>query len=723
MPFDTPLPLAAVLLLGLLLLCLVAWMAWRQHELVPRGTWLLVTTLRGLVVVMLVLLALNPYVVEKHPDPEGFRVALLADVSGSMHTRDLGNGQSRIDVVNDLTAATDDSLRARLESRYRLDGYTFAGELMPLPPSPLVIEPGVTAIGDSLEALLAQDEGGKRLAAAVLLSDGISLQGLPLMEAARSLRKADVPVTVVGIGERSAAGDVGLELEVLTGDPLVGEPLELETRVSNTFTSAVDITVETLGEQRVITRRDVTLGPGQTAAFTDTVEPSRAGLHSYRARLVEPVPRDTNQSNDVAFAAAEVSEPRVLRALYLSSHLSNNFRYLRDVMRNDPDWDLRGVIRINDERFAFIGFEEQPEEETDFTDAAAWFYDHSVLVVETAMVRELDADGREALRNFLTRRGGGILFVGAPGNLSDDLRNLLPVRETETVDRLRQLPLEINPDPVFAELAGGTLFRPPAVFLPEGKTAFLATELSRGGRVALSTLQGNLPVLSLHAYGAGRVAYLGTTGTWRWRMNSEHGLRQHDLFWRYLLGWLGTGGKPRLELPLQGELRPVGEPLALDVDVRGPDFRPAEDARVRATIYKANGDAGPEVNLVGDPMMPGRYRAMTTLDNPGEYRIDYRVSFPDGEELQQEAWFAGAYLGRENTDLTFRERELRDLARVTGGRYLSWREAGGLDTLNLSAAIPVQESRYHWTRNLTFLLLLLAFAGSEWIIRRRVGLT
>ncbi|MEM9227916.1 MAG: hypothetical protein AAGA45_08095, partial [Verrucomicrobiota bacterium] len=135
-----------------------------------------------------------------------------------------------------------------------------------------------------------------------------------------------------------------------------------------------------------------------------------------------------------------------------------------------------------------------------------------------------------------------------------------------------------------------------------------------------------------------------------------------------------------------------------------------------------NGRPGPEINLVADPSVPGRYRASSAIDQPGEYRIEYRVDFPDGEALNEEAWFAAAYLGKENSDLVFRERELRDLARITRGSYVAWDELADLLPLALSQDVVTRDIRHYWTRTALFLILIVLIFGAEWLIRRRAGL-
>ncbi|MEM8549322.1 MAG: vWA domain-containing protein, partial [Verrucomicrobiota bacterium] len=554
MHIDTPISPVLIAVAVLLLLGLLAWAMRRLRPELTRVQWWVILGLRLGGLASLALLLLNPYAVETLPDPERYRIAVLADLSGSMHATDLGEGQERIEFIQGaLDAALEASLINRLQSTAPTELYGFTDSLRALPPEGVEIQPGVTALGTSLESALSEQDLERRLAGLVVLTDGISLQGPPPLEIARAYRQADIPLNIVGVGSSGRTGDVSIALVAKTADPVVGEPLELVASVSNAFSESVTLSWEILTGDELLSSEEVTLPAGESTQISVIHEPERSGLHRYRARLTDVPALDQNPANDSAYAAADVLEPRVMKVLYLSNYLSDTYRFLRQALRSNPDWELHAIQRLNEERFVYAGLDE-PEEDglIGFAYAVDKLFDYSTVVLDTSVIADLDDAGRDALLGYLTRRGGGLLFLGAPQNLPSEMAYLLPVRQSEAMRENFDLALAFTPQPVFSDLAGGTLFRPPHAFLPEGKTAFLGLELARGARASLATRQRDIPILSQQAYGAGRVAYLGTEATWRWRMSSEHGLRQHDLFWTYLLGWLSTGGKPRLELPLQG---------------------------------------------------------------------------------------------------------------------------------------------------------------------------
>ena len=82
----------------------------------------------------------------------------------------------------------------------------------------------------------------------------------------------------------------------------------------------------------------------------------------------------------------------------------------------------------------------------------------------------------------------------------------------------------------------------------------------------------------------------------------------------------------------------------------------------------------------------------------------------------------GELTGEENADMRFRQNELRDLARITGGEYIHYRNRSDIDEIVLSDTIPMLKKYHHWTRNGFFLLLFIVVLGTELFLRRQTGL-
>ena len=222
-------------------------------------------------------------------------------------------------------------------------------------------------------------------------------------------------------------------------------------------------------------------------------------------------------------------------------------------------------------------------------------------------------------------------------------------------------------------------------------------------------------------FGAGRCAYLGFESTWRWRLSASGGQLAHETFWNLILVWLSETSKPRVKMHCSGAKTGLGEELRLDLDVLGDDFRPAPDARVMAVVQAPDGQVR-EIALEPAGEVIGRYEAVFFPTVAGEHRVDYDIRLP-ASRLARAAAFVARPVGVEAENIAFNEELLRDLARVTGGRYFTPDEflAQG-HALPLSPLLPMREE----TRPLaSSWMIFILFCGSGllfWWLRRRIGL-
>ncbi|MEO0794252.1 MAG: vWA domain-containing protein [Verrucomicrobiota bacterium] len=719
--FDTPFPpLAIVVLTGLL----AAWVLWKRPAITPRAAWGL-SALRVIGLILVALLLLNPFVSRQLPDASQFAIAVVGDVSRSMETGDLPGGKTRLERLQEAVAAGQtNNLWDRLSDQYLLEPSTIVQSWQAGPSWDA--RNGDTAIGTGLVELLdKRPTDAPNLGGVVLLSDGINLVGERVPDAAVAFREAGIPVSTIGIGEPTPPGDIGIKFTDTPDNAPLGDPLTLSVDVLNNFPEDRTVEIQLFQESELLGEQAITISSQSEDRVSFDFVPETPGLQVYRAILKERAEGDFNRVNDLDYAAVDITLPENQSMLYLSARLGPFWRYLQQALGDDDQVTRQCIIQTGPERFYRQGFEEETsmdEATLGFPESGEEFFPHSVLIVDISAVVAMSEDAREGLREYLLRRGGGVLFLGDPNEMPKELEGLLPVRDGEMARVLSRTPIELANQPVFPDASGGVLGLPPGPYLPAESMVFQPESVSLGARVAAEAVKTDTPVLMVHAYGAGRSAYIGTESTWRWALTSDRENEQHSAFWRQLLAWLATGGKPRVELPIQGQVLPLGSPADIDLLVRGSDFRPSEDAQIRATITTPGGAILPELGLIPQANESGRFAGELLLDESGEYRIDYSIEFPDGETLEQTAYFAARRAGRENEDLRFRENTLRDLARISGGRYYAWRDIDQIDELPLAASVPVQEERTHWTRNGLFLILLLGAFGAEWFWRRNMGL-
>lgn len=718
--FDTPIPLSWIALGAVLAVAVLAWVSLGLRSFVrPSYLWGL-AGLRLWAFIALLLLLLNPYRLEEQPDPDGFRVAVLADASGSMDTPDIAGGsRSRFDLVTDwLTEGDPSPIDALRQKDYRLDISLFAEETLPFSGGGPRLLPGGTATGPVLRQELSAGAGRRAALGAVLLvSDGQANLGSSAIEAARQFRARGIPVSTIGVGSRTAPGEVraGFTSPRFQGER--GEPMDLQVAVSNSRDTEQSISLELHNEDGLLDSQELTLPANAEEMIDFSVTPFQAGGQAYRL-----LARPEGAPEQIDVAAVQVNEPDQFRILYLGSRPSPEYRFLQQAVEAADQIQVEAIIRTGPESFFHLLTSEQermaPREA--FPQDADFFNAFDAIILDGRAVEELE-EGHGALRDFVANRGGGLLLTGPLDNPPEELDALLPIVKLEEEIPFARRELSIATAPIFNEIVGGALFNRPNLFLPEEMPASLATESKRGARPVLRPANEESSLMAVQAYGAGRVGWLGTNATWRWSMASSVGPEQHRLFWNNLLVWLASTGKPRMSVPLQGTRVPLAAELDAGIEVMGSDFRPAREAEVQATVVTPGGETR-QVHLQPSFRQPGRFETDFRPDEAGEYRITYRVTFPEGEELSHDAFFIASHHDQEREETSYREDLLRDIARLTGGEFRHYSEAGDLREIPLADGVPMREDRRHLAGNSLFLLLLALPLFGEWYIRRRLGL-
>ena len=723
---ETYIPGIWILVAATVGLIVVLWISLKTRKFISERDRYVLLALRILAIVLIGLIAWNPSIEENYPDRDAFQVALLADLSASMHLPDTEGDVSRLSTVEQMLATdSGESLGARLEDRYDIVQRGYSDGLVPGKLNSFELKPGVTAIGDSLDELLQNHSAGaNRLGGVALFSDGISLEGQSVFEVAKRYRSAAVPITVVGVGEPSAGKDLKIEFSNSPKEAVFGEAFELRAIVSNEFDFEVENEIVLLDGDEILDQKPVKIGGESEKEIGFTVVPSRQGLHLLRVKFNTRQAGDLNPNTDVDYSAVTVAEPETMKVLYLSARMSQEYRFLKRVVEDDPGLSFRSLIKLGPGKFFQGGFEvdEIDSEKPEFPLELDTLLRYSVLLVDASAFGELKDSVRLGLKEFLMRRGGGLVVIGGLDSVPDELRAILPIREMDTLYSKSRQTLEAQQEPAFQGLAGGVLFSAPSPFLEEQMRIPFATRLSKGARPVLEARASSLPIVAAQAYGAGRVIHMGSDQSWRWMMDSDRGGEQYRLYWQHLLAWLGTGGKPRLEVPLEGTLQDLSEPLNLNILARNNEYELSDSAIVRAVLTGPDGTSTPEQLLMPDSREPGQYHGSVGLSLPGEYRVNYSVEYEGGEQIDRSAFFAGAYIGAENSDLRFRESELKDLARITGGVYYHYTEVDAIEELSLSSSVPMLQRYHYWTRHFIFILLFLGILGYEWFYRRRIGL-
>ncbi len=690
---------------ALVVLALLFW-GYRRSRLNRRQIALLLC-LEVLCLASLLVVFLQPVFRTSKVREGASRVVLLGDMSRSMSVRDMPGEQSRRECLA--------SVRCEGFSQ-RVEKIGFAGEMRRVPDfEGERLLPGASPIGSHLDEILEGEERSLPIGALVLLSDGVCNGGTDVFAVAKEYARRGIPISCVGIGGVGDELDYGVTWKEPSLKIQRDADFNLTALVNGGRAGELKVSLSEAGnilEQRTLNFK------GGTEALVFTVKPRTEGFHSYKVTVASSA-KEARMDNNSAFAAVEALPPPQFRILFLLGGLDWEQRFLNQFTAVNPQFTTSVITAVGDKHFIATGFPEKIRPpENSFPQDTAFYDDFDIVCLDARAVSLLEEKGLLAIRAFVENKGGGLLVRGALDKVPETLSSMLPAQGVQFAQSTMPAKFRLCQDALLAKNVNNLNAFASGVFLKQGEAFGILQGLKKSARpMALLDFQygTGLPLVAGLPFGAGRVAQTGLESTWRWRLA---GNRLHDAWWTALFQWLAEAARPRVR-ELNGRLAEAGEEFALELHVLDDEFNPAANATVNARVSCPNGTVQ-ELVLEAAADEEGRYSALMYPEVEGEYRVQYSIALP-GRTLSREAFFVAAPAGREMEKTAFNEALLRDVARITGGRYFAYGEfeAGKVP---LSANIPASTS----TRHLASTWVMAAvFAGAAILLclfRRRFGL-
>lgn len=733
--------------LGVLVFALLAagavWIAVRAYretepslDTRPR---LLLTTLRALVLILLLAMLAEPVLHRDREVVTAPSVIVLVDDSASMQIVG-ADGTTRAERATTLRDELLDALDARTERQRifaglgsrRMERTTEIG-------SGPVAPPRAEGEGTDLAGLVLS-AGQRHLedhpVAIVLLSDGRSTT-----RSAPSLAGFDVPVFAVAIGDSSGPLDLRLDR------------VRYPTSVSRGDRVAIDAELvvdapEPGGAWTVLEDEHGTVADSVLVSWPQgggrlplqfLVSADSLGLQRYRV-----VARDGGAEsvlrNNAVHVGFEVSKAR-LRVLYLEERPSWNAHFLARLAARDPRLEWIGVHRAEDGlRLAgtdsVLSWPLPEDEQRDIDLWIAGSYDDLLT---------LSSPGTDVRRHV--RAGAGLLVLAGDGGalapLPPAVSDLLPLRGQS---RSRWVSGEVraaiapagraHPILSVSEELGALpdLLReaPPlrAVLLPLD----LAPDAEVLLQVAGSRISG--PLLAVRDEGQGQVAAWTGVSLWSWsfwRLGENDAEPLYRTLMGNLLATLSQGrDRERLRLQIPAPVVAQGSDLelravALDVQLRPEEARDvwlewAERGAVADSLVDDEAVLG-RARMQLDPRTPGGRRLPLPALPPGEYLL--RVSTEDAAGRQVSDWqplLVDPY-SVEFRDPKVDRAALAALAERTGGELLGPSElAEWARELELEPSRRLLTGRLDLWASPWLLVPLLGILALEWAVRKRSGL-
>ncbi|MCP5114157.1 MAG: VWA domain-containing protein, partial [bacterium] len=409
----------------------VGWNIWRRRGTLAVGMkrWrpALVWLLQAALLALLLVLLWEPALQISTLKPQQNIVAVIVDDSRSMAIAEDGESRSQRAVEVLRGGLLDDlgenfqvrmyRMGAQLERMKSLDQVTAGNQ--------------ATQIGESLKQVVVE-AGSLPIGAVLLLSDGADNSGGIDLETIGEIRSRRIPIHTIGFGREQFASDIEIT-DVQTPARALADS-RLMARVTLKQSGYVGETARlTLRDGgRVLASKEVTFTDSsgqQTEALLFNA--GIAGAKHLSVSL-DPQQGEENPNNNRVSRLVNVegTKPRVL---YIEGEPRWEYKFIRRALDGDRNVELVSILRTTQNKIYRQGISSAEELEEGFPGEVEELFDYRGLIVGNVDAAYLTSSQQDLIRQFVDRRGGGVLFLGGRSALADGgygsstLADLLPV--------------------------------------------------------------------------------------------------------------------------------------------------------------------------------------------------------------------------------------------------------------------------------------------------------
>ncbi len=727
-------PLWCLFLLGLLLAGALAWPYFRSRgdsEIRVKGWHAgVLWALQAAMALLLLSLLWQPALLVATLKPQQNVVAVIVDDSKSMAIPDEG-GKTRSGAAKDILQA---GLLDQLKKQFQVRLYKVGRSLERLDKlEDAQATQTATRLSDALRGVAAES-ASVPLGAIVMLSDGGDNAGGIDLATISEVRSRRIPVHTVGLGREKYDRDLEIMAVEVPARALADSRITAQVTLRQTGYSKSKVMVtlrdgtKVLGQQAMVLKAD---GEPQTESILFNAGP--AGPKALQIG-VAPLENEENRGNNQVTRLVNVvaTKPRIL---YIEGEPKWEFKFIRRALEDDKTVTISSMLRTTQNKIYRQGIAEPKELENGFPDKAEDLFKYDGLIIGGVEIGYFTVAQQEMIRQFVDRRGGGLLFLGGRNGLSDGgwgksgLLDLVPLTITDRRDTFKR-----NRAKVELALGGRDSLITRLVENPEANVErwkqlpevenYQETGAAKPGAVVLAEfLAGGKrwPLLATQNYGRGRSAILASSGTWRWQMLQPLEDKSHELFWQQLCRWLVTASPPRVLSSTPKQVLTDETKVQIRAEVRDKNYLPVSDAKVEARVLLPDGSAE-MVEMRAEPMAAGQYTASWDAEKPGAYVAEIVAKRGDEElgadlfNFRREDGIAESFGSEQNREL------LEKLSSQTGGVYYTSSDVAKLakDISYSEAGITVREAKDLWNLPFVFFMILLLRA-TEWMLRRKWG--
>jgi uncharacterized membrane protein len=734
--FANPLPWWAFTLVVLAAAAL-AWVTYWRVRVTTRRQVVL-SAVRFLTLLLIVVFLMRPVARSSQNDPSAAVVAVLVDVSRSMAIED-ADGLRRIDRARQLLES---QIMPALAGRFRVELLAFGAGVTSATAETLTASSPRSDLSSALQEA-AERFRGQTVAGMVLLSDGGDTSAID-----RRGGDVGVPVFPIGVGTLT----VGRDREVLsvTAAEAVLDDSRVDLAVSAVSHGhgVAPIELRLLENGRPIeVRRAIPAGDGTPVREVFHVAANRDAPTVYTVEIPAAAGELVPENNSHGVLVQPPSRPR--RILLVQGAPGFEHSFLQRAWSGDRGLQVDSVVRKGKNEQGGDTFYIQAAAARSASLASGYpakredLFGYDTLVLANMEAATLGADQLEATRDFVGKRGGGLLVLGAQsfvrnGLIDTPLEEALPLDLSDRGRGVLQASAGSSRGANRVELTAAGETHPIMQLtgdLDETRKRWeavpaLASVSPLGGPrpganvLALTSGPGGASraLVAVQRYGNGRSMVFTGEASWRWRMLLPATDRSYETFWRQAARWLALPATDPVSLTAPASASP-GELVTWRISARGPGFDALPGATVDLRVTSPGGRVETLPAAADSSGGEGMFVATQRIDGPGIYRAVGDVHAGDRTTTTAAVSLLAGGADSEMTDPRLNVRVLERIAKASDGRMVQPGEMTALAE-QLRAAVPaavVAARRDLWHNGWSF-AVIVALLALEWMLRRRWGL-
>lgn len=605
-----------------------------------------------------------------------------------------------------------------------------------------------TRLGELLGQLI-RDINGTTLSGIIIATDGESNAGTDLLSANEIAKETKVRLITLGVGSPTKPANVQISKIIAPTDVQFGDAFEITALLQAVGMPGKNITLELLkktageAEPTVVDSRDLILPTEEGIPLDVKFErtPSEEGEISYLVRVRgNQLAQDANSmDNELEHSVNVFSRPT--RVLVIAGGPMRDYRFARTMLYRHPSiksdvWLQTAPPGVSQDADKLI---------YEFPDRAELF-EYDVVLAFDVNWNLLSPEQMQTLNEWVASGGGGIVLVAGDvytPRMSQDAEQYQPILDLYPVfinsfardyldqeaTQIRRIEwtqsgldagfLMLTDDPATSKELWENF---PGIYrcYPTNGPKAAATVYSHFPDPKTQTEFGFSILMASQYYGEGRCFYLGSPEIWRLRSIDED---YYDRFWTKLIRNVGQGrtkrGTKRGTLILERDEYLLGQTVSVRVRLLTPEFKPLIQESVPMEVIDPRGrPLVPNLLLMQDRNRPGEYVASFRASLPGKYQFELIV--PDSKGQTVDGNLTVLLPRLEDESLSQNVKGLKELARDTGGAYLTLDEAETIPSLlpDVGEEFLVDERlKTLWDQAWVF-FLLAGLLATEWLTRK-----